>query len=67
MPQAKTNLFCLRLAAAGGVRGAKHTLSFLSLLFFFFRFQLYELDHQNQWRIILAWPLFLQGNPPLNF
>jgi len=28
---AKTNLFCLRLAAAGGVQGAKHTLSFLSL------------------------------------
>ncbi|KAJ6887289.1 hypothetical protein NC651_027585 [Populus alba x Populus x berolinensis] len=25
------------------------------------------IDRQNQWRIILAWPLFLQGNPPMNF
>ncbi|KAB5535016.1 hypothetical protein DKX38_018102 [Salix brachista] len=51
MPQAKNNLHRLRLAAAGGVRGAKHTLSFLSPLFFFSRFQLNELHRRNQWRI----------------
>ncbi|KAG5235833.1 hypothetical protein IMY05_011G0122300 [Salix suchowensis] len=53
MPQAKNNLHRLRLAAAGGVRGAKHTLSFLSPLFFFIRFQLYVLHRRrNQWRIL---------------
>ncbi|KAJ6417464.1 hypothetical protein OIU84_003228 [Salix udensis] len=66
MPQAKNNLRRLRLAAAGGVRGAKHTLSFLYISIALL-FQVSALITSFIAGInggFSVWPLFLQGKSP---